>query len=312
MKQILALIAFLWLAGWTAPAMAKQIPTCGSVSMSAVTFSPIAAQSGATTQTSGTLSYSCSGFTANASVYVCLSIGAGTGGYSGGNTSRMMTSGANSLAYQLYYDGYSGTAFPNGTNVAFSETSSGTGTLTGTIPIYAIISALPGTAIAGSYSSNFTSDFTFHVGWDSTCNQFSSNPGLSVSGTLSTGCTVSADPLAFGTVHSLDTAITANTYVNVTCTNASSYTISLGMGNGTSTTATNRHMSDGSGHILSYGIYQNSALTTEWGDTLNTNTQAGTGTGSVQNVAAYGKLNVQSMPPSGNYSDSVIVTVTYN
>ncbi len=48
-----------------------------------------------------------------------------------------------------------------------------------------------------------------------------------------------------------------------------------------------------------------------WGNTIGTDTVAGTGTGSNQSLTVYGRVPVQSTPVGATYTDTVIVTVTY-
>ena len=62
---------------------------------------------------------------------------------------------------------------------------------------------------------------------------------------------------------------------------------------------------------ITYGLYQDAARSNPWGNTIGTNTAAGTGTGSNQALTVYGRVGAQTTPSRGTYSDSVVVTVTY-
>jgi spore coat protein U-like protein len=58
-------------------------------------------------------------------------------------------------------------------------------------------------------------------------------------------------------------------------------------------------------------LYSNAGRTTVWGNTVGTDTVAGTGTGATQSLTVYGRVPVQSTPGAGTYTDTVITTVTY-
>ena len=48
-----------------------------------------------------------------------------------------------------------------------------------------------------------------------------------------------------------------------------------------------------------------------WGNTVSTDTVAGTGNGSGQSYTVYGRIPAQTTPAPGNYADTITVTVTY-
>ncbi len=48
-----------------------------------------------------------------------------------------------------------------------------------------------------------------------------------------------------------------------------------------------------------------------WGNTIGTNTVAGTGDGTQTNYTVYGRVPAQTTPSAGFYSDTVVATVTY-
>ena len=58
-------------------------------------------------------------------------------------------------------------------------------------------------------------------------------------------------------------------------------------------------------------LYSNSGRTVVWGNTVGTNTIAGTGNGSVHNLTVYGSVPAQTTPAAGTYTDTITVTVTY-
>ena len=62
---------------------------------------------------------------------------------------------------------------------------------------------------------------------------------------------------------------------------------------------------------LYYAIFQNSTRTTNWGNTVGTDTRAGTGSGSAQNLTMYGRVSAGQNRRPGSYADTVIATITY-
>ena len=69
-------------------------------------------------------------------------------------------------------------------------------------------------------------------------------------------------------------------------------------------------MTNGSSTI-NYSLYTTSARTTVWGNTVGTDTVAGTGNGASQAYTVYGRVPAQSTPSPGTYSDTVVLTISY-
>jgi spore coat protein U-like protein len=63
--------------------------------------------------------------------------------------------------------------------------------------------------------------------------------------------------------------------------------------------------------LLSYSLFSNSVHTTNWGNTVGTDTVAGTGTGSVQSLTVYGQVPAGQFTKPGSYADTITATVTY-
>ena len=63
---------------------------------------------------------------------------------------------------------------------------------------------------------------------------------------------------------------------------------------------------------LTYALYRDGsrAPATAWGNTSGSDTLSNTGTGAAQIHPVYGRIPVQSIPPPGTYTDTVVVTVT--
>jgi len=118
----------------------------------------------------------------------------------------------------------------------------------------------------------------------------------------------------FGTHGVLSSDVTAQGSISVQCTNGQTYTLALDKGAGAgadANTVDSRFMTLASGtDTIAYGLYKDSALTQQWGDTGG-NLFSGTGTGAAVAIPVYGKVPSQTTPSAGTYNDTVVVTLTY-
>ncbi len=62
---------------------------------------------------------------------------------------------------------------------------------------------------------------------------------------------------------------------------------------------------------MNYTMATDVNQTSNWGNTIGTDTVPGTGNGALQPYTVYGRVAAQTTPVAGNYSDVVAVTVTY-
>lgn len=135
---------------------------------------------------------------------------------------------------------------------------------------------------------------------------------FSVTATVLDNCAVTAGALAFGAYSaSSGTPVTANSTINVTCTSGLHYTVALDGGTTTGLVAA-RAMSDGATHTLGYGLYTSNGFGTLWGDGSGvTATVAGIGNGLLQPLTIYGRIPASQFVASGDYTDTVTVSVSY-
>ena len=133
---------------------------------------------------------------------------------------------------------------------------------------------------------------------------------MAVTAAVISACIVVAAPMAFGNYDPTSvSAATSTSMVSVTCTTATPYNVGLDKGtNGSSVTA--RLMKAGT-NTLPYALYSDVSRTVNWGNTVGTDTVAGTGAGILQNVTVYGSVPAGAAVPAGAYTDTVTVTVTY-
>ena len=134
---------------------------------------------------------------------------------------------------------------------------------------------------------------------------------MTVQVTITASCTInSAATLNFGTQGVLATNVDQTSTLQVTCTNTTPYNIGLDAGTGSGATVATRKLTSG-GNTVNYTLYSNSGRTTVWGNTVSTDTVAGTGNGTGQSYTVYGRIPAQTTPAPGAYTDTITVTVTY-
>lgn len=124
---------------------------------------------------------------------------------------------------------------------------------------------------------------------------------------LATGA---APTLDFGSQGPLTANVDQQVNLSVTCTTSAPYNVGLDAGNNGAGNVANRAMNNGAVKVA-YQLYSDSNRQTVWGNTLGTNTVAGTGNGTAQTLTVYGRVPPQATPAAGVYTDTVNVTVTY-
>jgi spore coat protein U-like protein len=109
------------------------------------------------------------------------------------------------------------------------------------------------------------------------------------------------------TARSTDTEVLTSTgSLIVNCTGGTPYSIGLNDGaNG------GRRMTDGNGNYIAYELYQDDAYGIVWGNSMPNEKVAGTGNAADQTLTVYGQVDSILNVPRGEYSDSVVATVTY-
>ncbi|HXS72605.1 MAG TPA: spore coat U domain-containing protein [Rhodanobacteraceae bacterium] len=129
--------------------------------------------------------------------------------------------------------------------------------------------------------------------------------------TIQNACDVSTTApttLDFGTQGPLISNIDNTSSITVTCTTSAPYNVGLDGGSSGSVTA--RTMLKGTTPV-NYALYRDASRTLNWGNTVGTDTLAGTGSGSAQTLTVYGRVPPQTTPAAGVYNDTVTVSVTY-
>lgn len=129
--------------------------------------------------------------------------------------------------------------------------------------------------------------------------------------TIADTCIVdSSPPLDFGSPGVLAANIDQTTIIGVRCSNSTAYNIGLNQGvNGSSVTT--RQMKFGT-ETINYSLFSDAGRTTNWGETIPTDTVQDVGNGGVQNHTVFGRIpGPQTTPSAGLYTDTITITITY-
>jgi spore coat protein U-like protein len=318
------------------PAKAQAQSSLCTASAGPIAFGAVDVVSGSNYPASATYTITCSiGLLGlgSANVSACLNIPGASG-----VTPRTMSSGANTLNYNLYpnstyspvWGAYGGSPGlpnpPNPVNLTVSSLLLGGSVTSSPVTIYGYLqSSQNTTAIQASYTAapaatlsfNYSYSALFAPGTPTPCTSGPSGSNgtsavtLSVSANVINDCLITATPISFGSsVGVLTSAVTATGTITATCTNTDGYSIQLNKGSNGS--LSDRQMASSAGAVVHYQLYTNSGHTTIWGDgTSGTSTNAGTGTGGSQSYTVYGQVQAQTTPAPNSYSDTVTVQVNY-
>ena len=307
----------LLVACWLALSPGSAAGAC-ALSTQTLTFGTINPQSSATIYTSGTARVSCTGLQNDANFSVCLAIGPGD---APGSTfaSRTITSGGNKIPIVIKSSPAAsqeigtGSRYPQAGPISFMTNSNGDGSVT--FPMSIALSG-PLAVPPGTYSNTFIGmnfEATYVDGIRSECGRSGTKAvggRLTVQAVVVAGCSVTASAMNFGSVSILTSAISATSTISLSCTKGVTASIALDNGQ-TGTSPVSRQLRSGSSAIR-YGIYRDSSHIFPWGQTTGSDTvsvQMGASTSAT--VTAYGIVPAQGTPVPGNFTDVVMVTITY-
>lgn len=226
---------------------------------------------------------------------------------------REMVSGASALGYQIRGNS------PNGPVIALNQTADALLTLdqspqptgTVTIPLYGLITAGQMGLVAGTYTEAIRGEVRSTTTPPTDCAPaVQATFNMSASAILPGSCSIVADDLAFGSHSSLAGGVNAAAGVRLTCTTNTAWSVGIdGGGSGNPDDRRMRRNAVGP-EWLGYGLFRDAGRTQAWGNTPAT-TVRGVGTGQQVALTAYGRVPEQPMPLSGDYRDTVVVTVEY-
>jgi spore coat protein U-like protein len=308
---------------------ARATITCSTASMTPVSFGTVNPLS-SLTQTTATLTYTCKNSNGGThSATVCFSIGEPGGAQT---NPRLMTSGTNTLQFQLYWGSFNGTIwgsqyFGSTTPLMVNLTlASGASATNQTATLYAQVLSGQTTAVTGSYSDNYQNGDTAVTVNDVAGNTAPGTCGSTqtanlyfpflVSATVQKNCSVTANNLSLGSVAAGAAIASGSSTLSVTCAYNTPYYIGLAPQNVSSTTGAGTMKGTGSNaNTVTYQLYSNSGMSTIWGNTATTTTvgngMSGTGTGVATSFTVYAKSTSSTDVQPDNYSDTVQVNVNY-
>lgn len=310
MRPILvAILSFIVMhCGLAAPASAQS---CSATV--AVNFGTINLTSGGSAAISGTVDVTCNGAPGSI-VRACPGIA----------SPRLLNrNSGGQIAYELYSDAghtniwgsTAGTPSPPKVDVAIGAGGSGNGSTT----IFGLISAGQSSAPTTNLDPQYAGTPAVLVASDDaaanlTCADIGTSNAAAgsalIQATYQPACTITANPLAFGSLASMASAINQSTTIQTHCSTDTPFTISLNGGLTGATDPTAREMQHGTDR-LRYGLYRDTGRTEPWGSTIGNNVLGSNGTGSSVAIPVYGRIHQQTTPPVGIYSDTVIVTIDY-
>ena len=335
------LLIVLLLAGCAGcVATAKAATNCSATTASTIAFGNIPLTGMTDVSTTFTVTCTTGGLSllGNVKVRMCLNIGDGSNGIGYFNPRRMLNGFGDPLEFQMYTDAgrsqiwgsYGNPIVQNPLLATFSYSAGVLGGNSGpqTFTIYGRVPAQ--TLQAGSYTSSFSGAHTSIIyqyneafvgtaAYPASCST-GGGGGATVSGAFPFNVSATVPPncraytttdLDFGSIPGL---ITTNTdqisTIGMTCTGRTPWNV--GLDNGQNASGSVRRMRLGAtSTYVTYELYSNPGRTIRWGNTINTDTIPGTGTGAVQSLTVYGRVPAPQTAPSGSYSDIITVTVEY-
>jgi spore coat protein U-like protein len=131
---------------------------------------------------------------------------------------------------------------------------------------------------------------------------------VQVSLNVSSACSVTAQPLDFGTTNSFAANNDTSSATTVKCTPTAPYTVYVSYGANAGSTTQRKLTSTSSTAKVNYDLYSDSGRTAIWTPTTG---KTGVGDGTEQSATIYGRIPVQTAVPAGDYTDTVTVTVNY-
>ncbi len=279
-----------------APAAARAAISC-VITATKINFGTF---SGSRLTATGTVTLTCSG-DGNNNVHVKLSTGS-----SNLYILRTMKNGANNLAYNMYTDAAATQIFGDGTGVSnfatvpirFLIKSPPGPQQTGTATVFAVLPAQP-TPPPGAYSDLITVTLDNDIATTTFLVTVNAPPS----------CLVSANDLNFGNYNMVQ--LDATTTVSATCSSGSPYNIGLNQGVAAGATVASRKMTGPGANQLNYSLFRDGGRTTNWGNTVGTDTVPATGTGAAQTFTVFGRIPGSQPLPPGAYSDTITVTLFF-
>lgn len=340
-RRMLLLILMLLIGalGLPNPAEAQSV-SCANPTISNVQFGTVDFETG-TTNVSGSVSWSCTSegildllLSPQANIVMCLNLNTGSGGAQA--SPRLLSSGSNTLQYQLYSNAAdsqiwgstatSATPIPLSISVAIPAGLILSTTVTGQTAFYAQLPGGQTSAPVGTYSSMLSATVTgsYSTNTGTPLSSCTSGPHtlsagsatFTASATVQKACIVTANTVNLGAVPSSAVNTSASNTLSVTCTNSTPYFVGLAPSNGnTAGAGVMKSTISGNTDQVPYQLSSTPGPNgTPWGNTATSTTigngVAGSGSGLAQSLTVYATAPSANYTP-GSYADTVTVNVNY-
>jgi len=148
--------------------------------------------------------------------------------------------------------------------------------------------------------------------------QSAETSNLSVTASVTANCSITTAPVAFGAYDPVTTNATTDLdstgTISVTCTDDAATTITLDEGGtpdtGSTPAAPERRLYDGVANYLSYELFSDTLRADVWGADATSDFEY-EGTGTLEVLTVYGTIPAGQNVPAGNYTDTVLATITF-
>lgn len=318
----LRIIAFVVLAFFM-QAITASAQVC-SFSNTGVDFGNVNLTGGAVVTSTGTFDATCTG-TPGQSVDICANFDAGSGGVDASGDPRYMVQGSTKLNYNLARNNsgkqiwgsylWAPSPVPPNLKIKLDKNGNGTASLTVYGRIYGAQTTTPtGTFIATFSGAQSQVDYGYNGVFNcgATLSSRVQNVPFVVRVTNNSTCAVTTTNLDFGAQSDLSVAKLATNSIYITCTPGTAYTIGMSNGSSGASSPTLRKMTNAATtDYVGYSIYRDAARTQVWGDGVSGGMPSATGNGLAQSFTGYGIVPAQASPSPLDYTDTLIVTITY-
>jgi len=132
-----------------------------------------------------------------------------------------------------------------------------------------------------------------------------------VTANVNANCIIDANDLDFGDYNPVGGALDGQSQISVTCLKTTQWNVGLNAGTAAGATVTTRKMTGPGAFLLAYGLFSDATRTTNWGQTVGTDTVSGTGTGAAQIVTVYGRIPASQNVGIGGYVDTITATIAF-
>jgi spore coat protein U-like protein len=112
------------------------------------------------------------------------------------------------------------------------------------------------------------------------------------------------DPLTKGITTGVGT-------IDIECDGSDTYTVALDLG-ASPEPGQGRRMVGPAGNLLSYNLFSDSSARLVWGDGSSGATSTVSGAGAKSSFTVYGRIFPEQHVVAGSYSDTVVVTISFN